>query len=191
MRSMALRRLVTLAMGTCSLAPALALTAAAVTPAALSFGMTTPLAPAPSATRNPAPSLGDFLHWHSGRLRSLRDLDVTRCVQDLEDLSPPAAQRLGHRSDAVDGLRHGLPAAEDGTFAGVFDRPALRANHVAQLVGDRPVLLAPRELPGGDQAQYALPRLFRVPYAHPVHVSGELLSEVEPEDRQNLPQRFR
>ena len=50
MRSMALRMLVTLATGTCSLAPALALTAAAVTPAALSFGMTTPLAPAPSAT---------------------------------------------------------------------------------------------------------------------------------------------
>jgi hypothetical protein len=56
-RSMARLRLVSRATRACSLAPALALTAAAVTPTARSFGITTPLAPAPSAARKTAPRL--------------------------------------------------------------------------------------------------------------------------------------
>src|SRR5829696_1117867 len=55
MASTARRRFVSRATRTCSLAPALALTATAVTPTERSLGITTPLAPAPSATRKIAP----------------------------------------------------------------------------------------------------------------------------------------
>jgi hypothetical protein len=98
------------------------------------------------------PLLTNVLHGNASGLRHLCDLCVARCIEDLEDFAASASQSLDHGSDAVDGLRHRLPAGEDRAFRGVLDRPALGSELGAQTVGDRPVLPAPSKFPCGDPA---------------------------------------
>ena len=73
-------------------------------------------------------------------VRGLRYLLVSDGVEDFEDLSSPALQRLDHGPGAVDDLLLQLPATEDGAFGRILYGPPFGVEFIAQPVGGGPVL---------------------------------------------------
>src|SRR4028118_723708 len=96
--------------------------------------------------------------------------------------APPAAlPRRDDGADAVDDLRHRLPAAQDGAVRGVLDGPARLGELVPHAVRGGPILLPPGQLPAGGQGQDFFARLLRVPDAPAADFGRQLPREVAAE----------